>query len=309
MKHLKMLLWLLMAAFVLTACSKDDDEEKSAKWFDKNFSFELLNCDRVGNCLVADFKLTNNSGKDISGICLNGIDKQLCSSGTKTYYCELRTKKGGEWRGSFTDSYAIDLAKGESINGTIRVSDFKESEDVKMMTLGFKAYCQQLGGDERIDVTRKHAVSYNYIKTSGIQTNDRGLEYKLRSSWTSTNSSNERSCYIEFSVTNNTGYDISNLVVNTGDVWAEDIVDNLGNKYNYKSVSKAGGLFSDFRTSVTSSLANGASKSFTFKVDYLKANASTLSGELWVAYESNGNNLLEYGYINFRKIPVSTSSN
>lgn len=297
-----MLLWLLMTLLTLSACTEEDEDEGTTKWFSKNFDLEIKNCDRVGKHLVADFKLINKSGKDITSISLNGQSVyNMCEDASgEQYYSEFRIK-GGNWSGSIT-TY---IAAGDSLVGSIRIKNFDASQSSKWVKLDFTTECPQLSS-ESADVVKNHMpVSDLYLTSRGIQTNNRGLEYEYLSSWTekeySYNTfSNELFGYIRFRVTNNTGRNINNFMVNTGDGWAEDIMDDLGNEYNYLSVAM--GNSTNYQTSVTSNFANGDSKVYTFRIAYLNASARRITGELNISSTSNN---LEYDYIHFYNIAIN----
>lgn len=304
MKHFKMLLWLLVATLTLTGCSGDDDEETATNWFTRNFTFEITSCDRVGDNLIADFKLTNKSGADISQLSLNGQSPfYMCQDASgKDYYSDIR-KSGGSWTGT---SLITSVAKDGSITGSIRIADFDPTRTSPWVKLRFSAECPQLNTEKADVIQTNVAVSSQYIKSSGFQTNDRGLTYEYVKSWkkTQANTSTSRNDvygYVTFRLTNHTGSDITDLAINPGKQ-----SDDQGQEYYRSSLAIGSGEFLGLGTSATISLANDQSVTVTLRIETLSSSASTLSGSIpCSSYQLP----LEDNEAKFFAIPVSGSAN
>lgn len=279
MKHLKLMLWLLVAIFTLSACTSQDDEgtddsgNKSSSIFSRYFALEITDCQRVGDNLVADFKVTNKSGKTIKSLQL--IEGNRSFDNNSNYYnARIRVNKGS-WSGGNGSSKTVSLAKGESVEGSFLIENFKET--ASWVKIDFGARCSELWDTEEEVFKNRITAGNKYQRTDSIQTNDRGLTYKLLSTKFETTSSSQKTCYLTFRITNNSGTDITDFNLDAGTGGKGQFKDDLGNGYYYAYVAFGDNSLKE-GWDATISLADGKSVTATIAIPQVKANASTLTG-------------------------------
>lgn len=274
MKHMRMLLCLLFPLITLDVSANND----AANWFDQAFDLKVLACERVGDNLVADIEVTNKTQQDISKLFFSGESVYaMCedASGRK-YYSSFRIDRG-PWSGTSPgDGVSASIASRSSKVVTIRIEDFDPRKSSQYVTLRFMAKCPQLSKEKATIRIPLVLVRDNYIKASGFQTNDRGLEYKLLGSSVKTeyNISLMKKVpfvYIRFSVTNRTGYNIPDLKLHPGKAY-----DASGNEYYRNCLSIGSGDFGGMGENVTTSLANGQSITVTVRIEQLPGHAAAI---------------------------------
>lgn len=202
MKLLRYFLPVLLAVFTFCACDDwfggDDPSDKEPQFSDY-FKMEITRCERVADVLIVDFKMKNVSGKDLQEVQLNGTSsKDNLGNG---YSNQQDVSLGGKW--SYWGQKSIK--KNETITGSFRISGFDKTNSAQKLTLNFKCASSDLNFNGEVSIANIK-IADKRVLTDGIDTNDFGLKYQL------VGTERGRNCsFITFTVTNNTGVNLSNV--------------------------------------------------------------------------------------------------
>ena len=206
MKLLRYFLPVLLAVFTFCACDDwfggDDPSDKEPQFSDY-FKMEITRCERVADVLIVDFKMKNVSGKDLQEVQLNGTSSK---DNLGNEYSNLQdVSLGGKW--SYWGQKSIK--KNETITGSFRIRAFDKTNSAQKLTLNFKCVSSDLNFNGEVSIANIK-IADKRVLTDGIDTNDFGLKYQLVG--TERKIVDGRNCsFITFTVTNNTGVNLSNV--------------------------------------------------------------------------------------------------
>lgn len=206
MKLLRYFLPVLLAVFTFCACDDwfgNDDPSDKEPQFSDYFKMEITRCERVADVLIVDFKMKNVSGKDLQQVELSGAtSKDNLGNG---YSNQQDVSLGGKW--SYWGQKSIK--KNETITGSFRISGFDKTNSAQKLTLNFKCASSDLNFNGEVSIANIK-IADKRVLTDGIDTNDFGLKYQLVG--TERKIVDGRNCsFITFTVTNNTGVNLSNV--------------------------------------------------------------------------------------------------
>lgn len=287
MKNVKFLMLMLLAVLSLSSCEKEEEEEKEPNFF-TYFQMNVTNCERVGNNLQVDFTMKNISGVDLNQVQLNGGSVwDMCEDNTgEKYYSEISL--GGKWLTSVRTS----MDKGETISGSFLIKNFNKSIKVNQLNLIFNCSCPTLDFNGRGEIDKVKILD-NRVMSDGIRTNDLGLVYKLVSAECKT-VDNENVADITFTVTNNTGLDLQEFLLNLGSTYFED---NIGEKYYRIAISNGG----DFYTSVHGTFKKSSTWQLTIRIPGININSKRFNGSVYCTVDGYP---LGDSYVNFYDISL-----
>lgn len=211
MKLLRYFLPVLLAVFTFCACDDwfggDDPSDKEPQFCDY-FKMEITRCERVADVLIVDFKMKNVSGKDLQQVELRTAYNCAKDNLGNEYYNSQDVSLGGKWNYSGKKS----IKKNETITGSFRIRDFDKTNSAQKLTLNFKCASSDLDFDGEVSIANIK-IADKRVLTDGIDTNDFGLKYQLVG--TDRKIVDGRNCsFITFTVTNNTGVNLSNVKFN-----------------------------------------------------------------------------------------------
>lgn len=211
MKLLRYFLPVLLAVFTFCACDDwfggDDPSDKEPQFSDY-FKMEITRCERVADVLIVDFKMKNVSGKDLQQVELRIAYNCAKDNLGNEYYNSQDVSLGGKWNYSGKKS----IKKNETITGSFRIRDFDKTNSAQKLTLNFKCASSDLDFDGEVSIANIK-IADKRVLTDGIDTNDFGLKYQLVG--TDRKIVDGRNCsFITFTVTNNTGVNLSNVNFN-----------------------------------------------------------------------------------------------
>lgn len=202
MKLLRYFLPVLLAVFTFCACDDwfggDDPSDKEPQFSDY-FKMEITRCERVADVLIVDFKMKNVSGKDLQQVELSGATSKDNLGNGYSYMQDVSL--GGKW--SYWGQKSIK--KNETITGSFRIRGFDKTNSAQKLTLNFKCASSDLNFNGEVSIANIK-IADKRVLTDGIDTNDFGLKYQL------VGTERGRNCsFITFTVTNNTGINLSNV--------------------------------------------------------------------------------------------------
>lgn len=211
MKLLRYFLPVLLAVFTFCACDDwfgNDDPSDKEPQFSDYFKMEITRCERVADVLIVDFKMKNVSGKDLQQVELRTAYNCAKDNLGNEYYNSQDVSLGGKWHYSGKKS----IKKNETITGSFRIRDFDKTNSAQKLTLNFKCASSDLYFDGEVSIANIK-IADKRVLTDGIDTNDFGLKYQLVG--TDRKIVDGRNCsFITFTVTNNTGVNLSNVNFN-----------------------------------------------------------------------------------------------
>lgn len=211
MKLLRYFLPVLLAVFTFCACDDwfggDDPSDKEPQFSDY-FKMEITRCERVADVLIVDFKMKNVSGKDLQQVELRTAYNCAKDNLGNEYYNSQDVSLGGKWNYSGKKS----IKKNETITGSFRIRDFDKTNSAQKLTLNFKCASSDLDFDGEVSIANIK-IADKRVLTDGIDTNDFGLKYQLVGTDRKIVDGYNYS-FITFTVTNNTGVNLSNVNFN-----------------------------------------------------------------------------------------------
>ena len=265
MKLLRYFLPVLLAVFTFCACDDwfggDDPSDKEPQFSDY-FKMEITRCERVADVLIVDFKMKNVSGKDLQQVELrsdyNGSKDNLGNG----YYNRQDVSLGGRWNYSGKKS----IKKNETITGSFRIKEFDKTNSAQKLTLNVKCASSDLDFDGEVSIANIKIVDKRVL-TDGIDTNDFGLKYQLVG--TERKIVDGSNCsFITFTVTNNTGVNLSNV-----DFYANYF---YGDTESFNCDMSSDG--SAFSYTATVRIQTGETKTLTVRVDNVPDRIKQLRG-------------------------------
>lgn len=233
MKLLRYFLPVLLAVFTFCACDDwfggDDPSDKEPQFSDY-FKMEITRCERVADVLIVDFKMKNVSGKDLQQVELRDVGSKD-NLGNK-YYTGQDVSLGGKW--SYWGQKSIK--KNETITGSFRISAFDKTNSAQKLILNFRCASSDLNFDGEVSIANIK-IADKRVLTDGIDTNDFGLKYQLVGTERKIVDGRNRS-FITFTVTNNTGVNLSDVKFDTTNFYADTEsfgcdISSDGSAFNY----------------------------------------------------------------------------
>lgn len=275
MKLLRYFLPVFLAVFTFCACDDwfggDDPSDKEPQFSDY-FKMEITRCERVADVLIVDFKMKNVSGKDLQQVELrsdyNGSKDNLGNG----YYNRQDVSLGGRWNYSGKKS----IKKNETITGSFRIKEFDKTNSAQKLTLNFKCASSDLDFDGEVSIANIK-IADKRVLTDGIDTNDFGLKYQLVG--TERKIVDGRNCsFITFTVTNNTGVNLSNVDFDTNNNYFSGDTESF--RYD---ISSDGSAFS-YRTALR--IQTGETKTLTIRVNDVPDRIKQLRGTVTCSTDS-----------------------
>lgn len=275
MKLLRYFLPVLLAVFTFCACDDwfggDDPSDKEPQFSDY-FKMEITRCERVADVLIVDFKMKNVSGKDLQQVELREPYNFIGSKdnlGNK-YYGGQDVSLGGRW----SDSGKKSIKKNETITGSFRIRGFDKTNSAQKLTLNFECISSDLNFDSEVNIANIK-IADKRVLTDGIDTNDFGLKYQLVG--TERKIVDGRNCsFITFTVTNNTGVNLSDVEFITTKFSAD--TESFG-----CDISSDGSAFSD-RTTLR--IQKGETKTLTICIKNVPDRIKQLRGTVTCSTDS-----------------------
>lgn len=273
MKLLRYFLPVLLAVFTFCACDDwfggDDPSDKEPQFSDY-FKMEITRCERVADVLIVDFKMKNVSGKDLQEVQLNGTSSK---DNLGNEYSNLQdVSLGGKW--SYWGQKSIK--KNETITGSFRIRAFDKTNSAQKLTLNFKCVSSDLNFNGEVSIANIK-IADKRVLTDGIDTNDFGLKYQLVG--TERKIVDGRNCsFITFTVTNNTGVNLSNVNFDTNNNYFS------GDTESFRcDISSDGSAFS-YRTALR--IQTGETKTLTIRVNDVPDRIKQLRGTVTCSTDS-----------------------
>lgn len=269
MKLLRYFLPVLLAVFTFCACDDwfggDDPSDKEPQFSDY-FKMEITRCERVADVLIVDFKMKNVSGKDLQQVELSESNNFIGSKDNlgNEYYNRQDVSLGGRWSGSGQKS----IKKNETITGSFRIRGFDKTNSAQKLTLNFRCASSDLNFNSEVSIANIK-IADKRVLTDGIDTNDFGLKYQLVG--TERKIVDGRNCsFITFTVTNNTGVNLSNVDFDTDSNYFS------GDTESFRcDISSEGSAFS-YRTALRIQI--GETKTLTIRVNNVPDRIKQLRG-------------------------------
>lgn len=265
MKLLRYFLPVLLAVFTFCACDDwfggDDPSDKEPQFSDY-FKMEITRCERVADVLIVDFKMKNVSGKDLQEVQLNGTSSK---DNLGNEYSNMQdVSLGGKW--SYWGQKSIK--KNETITGSFRIRGFDKTNSAQKLTLNFRCASSDLNFNSEVSIANIK-IADKRVLTDGIDTNDFGLKYQLVG--TERKIVDGRNCsFITFTVTNNTGVNLSNVDFDTDSNYFS------GDTESFRcDISSEGSAFS-YRTALR--IQTGETKTLTIRVNGVPDRIKQLRG-------------------------------
>uniref|UniRef100_UPI003FEF68FB hypothetical protein n=1 Tax=Alloprevotella sp. TaxID=1872471 RepID=UPI003FEF68FB len=267
MKLLRYFLPVLLAVFTFCACDDwfggDDPSDKEPQFSDY-FKMEITRCERVADVLIVDFKMKNVSGKDLQQVELrsdyNGSKDNLGNG----YYNRQDVSLGGRWSNLGQKS----IKKNETITGSFRIKEFDKTNSAQKLTLNFNCASSDLNFNGEVSIANIK-IADKRVLTDGIDTNDFGLKYQLVGTDRKMIDGYNYS-FITFTVTNNTGVNLSNVNFDTNNNYFS------GDTESFRcNISSDGSAFSSI---TTLRIQTGETKTLTIRVNNVPDRIKQLRG-------------------------------
>ena len=216
--------------------------------------------------------MKNVSGKDLQQVELrsdyNGSKDNLGNG----YYNRQDVSLGGRWNYSGKKS----IKKNETITGSFRIKEFDKTNSAQKLTLNFKCASSDLDFDGEVSIANIK-IADKRVLTDGIDTNDFGLKYQLVG--TERKIVDGSNCsFITFTVTNNTGVNLSNVNFDTNNNYFSGDTESF--RYD---ISSDGSAFS-YRTALR--IQTGETKTLTIRVNDVPNRIKQLRGTVTCSTDS-----------------------
>lgn len=279
----------LTVSLSLTSCDNDvlneifDDGVES---WDDYVSIKITRCERVGHNLIIDYEMKNKKDREVR------VSVEGRRGGT------IVDNLGNEYSANFSfasEGYSyyshVNISAKNTVTGHIKVWNFDDSNKAQKvnckMTISIDGveidYEHQLFSQDGIKITDKR------ILKDGVQTNDNNLVYTIQSCRFNDNGN----VILNFSVKNNTGYDLNNY-----ELGGEKIYDDLGNSYNALLSTSENSNYSYYQHW---SISDGATINVSCAVSNVNKNAKNIT--VWL-YNSIGNYIPTDDVVRFITIPI-----
>lgn len=188
------------------------------------------------------------------------------------YYSSQDVSLGGRWNYSGKKS----IKKNETITGSFRIGGFDKTNSAQKLTLNFKCASSDLDFDGEVSIANIKIVDKRVL-TDGIDTNDFGLKYQLVG--TERKIVDGSNCsFITFTVTNNTGVNLSNVNFDTNNNYFSGDTESF--RYD---ISSDGSAFSYI---TTLRIQKGETKTLTICINNVPDRIKQLRGTVTCSTDS-----------------------
>ena len=259
---LSYLLSVLAFLFVVTSC--DDDSETDNHPFGDYLEIRATECEKIGSVLQIDFNIKNRSNKDLD-ILVSPISVSD-DKGTGYWLPGLTATFGFGTRASTNAHYLTRkvIPAGHTAELHIIVSDFDTADEATIADVKYSVSISETDGTFILDGSYEKTgikIKDNRVKSHGVQTNDRWVEYEILSCKKSENGV----LMLDFLMKNNTGTSLSNVLLQV-----VDIFDHLGNHYQWPAyqIKWLSGKTSNDWMSVTDIPAGGTTNGSVSIIDF-----------------------------------------
>lgn len=283
----------LTVSLSLTSCDNDvlneifDDGVES---WDDYVSIKITRCERVGHNLIIDYEMKNKKDREVRVSVENPVNRSTSGAIVDNlgngYYADFSFASERYYRYSH-----VNISAKNTVVGHLKIENFDDSNKAQ------KVNCKMTIGINGVEIDLEHRLfSQDGIKITdkrilkdGVQTNDNNLVYTIQSCRFNDNGN----VILNFSVKNNTGYDLNNYTL-----YGNKVYDDLGNSYNaYLSISESGNYL-DYQHW---SISDGASINVSCGVKNVNKNAKNIT--VWL-YNSIGNYIPTDDVVRFITIPI-----
>lgn len=268
---------LPIIAFFLFVTSCGDDSDMEENPFGDYLEIRATECEKIGSVLQIDFIVINKSKKN-----LNVRVSPISVSDNKEKWYRLpglTASFGFGTRASTVAHYLteIEIPAGDTAELHIIAYDFDPADEATIANVSFSV------GIYETDRTFVMKDSYektglkikdHRVKSHGVQTNDRYIEYEIQSCKKTDNDV----LVLDFIMKNLTGKSLSNVRLEVSDIY-----DNLGNRYIWPAyqIKCLTGKSNIGWQSITDIPAGGTMNG-TVRIDDFKDNASEITVYLFL---------------------------
>lgn len=285
----------LTVSLSLTSCDNDvlneifDDGVES---WDDYVSIKITRCERVGHNLIIDYEMKNKKDREVR---VTASRPEYSSSSLLPIVDNLGNGYGAFFSFASEKYYwgysHVNISAKNTVTGHIKVENFDDSNKAQ------KVNCKMYIVIDGVDIDYEHRLfSQDGIKITdkrilkdGVQTNDNNLVYTIQSCRFNDNGN----VILNFSVKNNTGYDLKNYELSGSKVY-----DDFGNSYDaYLSSSEN----SEYRSYHDWSISDGASINVSCAVRNVNKNAKNIT--VWLN-NGIGNYIPTDDVVRFITIPI-----
>lgn len=282
----------LTVSLSLTSCDNDvlneifDDGVES---WDDYVSIKITRCERVGHNLIIDYEMKNKKDREVRVSVENPVgssSRAIVDNLGNGYYAGFSFASEGYRSYSY-----VNISAKNTVVGHLKIENFDESNKAQ------KVNCKMTIGIDGVNLDTEHRLfSQDGIKITdkrilkdGVQTNDNNLVYTIQSCRFNDNGN----VILNFSVKNNTGYDLKNYTLGSNKVY-----DDMGNSYDaYLSNSEN----SEYRSYHDWSISDGASINVSCAVRNVNKNAKNIT--VWLN-NGIGNYIPTDDVVRFITIPI-----
>ena len=283
----------LTVSLSLTSCDNDvlneifDDGVES---WDDYVSIKITRCERVGHNLIIDYEMKNKKDREVRVSVENPVNRRTSGA--------IVDNLGNEYYAGFSfasegyRSYSyVNISAKNTVIGHLKIENFDESNKAQ------KVNCKMTIGINGVEIDLEHRlfsqdgikITDNRILKNGVQTNDNNLAYTIQSCRFNDNGN----VILNFSVKNNTGYDLKNYTLGRNKVY-----DDFGNSYEtYLSNSEN----SDYYSYQDWSISDGATINVSCAVRNVNKNAKNIT--VWL-HNGIGNYIPTDDVVRFITIPI-----
>lgn len=284
-----LLAMVMTAGFTLVSCDKEKDEPSYADFVDIN----IVKCERVGRVLVIDFTVANKLEKMLG---LSLYSQTVTDSNGESYGSAII---GSSWNhataigsasGNYSENLNSRIGSKDTVAYRVKVgSDFDPSEKAGNVKLEMRVGIDGEQFEKNLYVSGNIPVTDNRIKSHGVQTNDRNIEWTVNRCY---RDETEGTLYVEFTIKNNTGQRLKDFGMFN---WPYDQwYDNLGNSgNNFAFHWGTGGEFAD--------IAINSSVTGVFSIENFPAAATELTADICLGVD---NYPMDDDIISFITIPI-----
>lgn len=282
----------LTVSLSLTSCDNDvlneifDDGVES---WDDYVSIKITRCERVGHNLIIDYEMKNKKDREVRVSVENPVgssSRAIVDNLGNGYYARFSFASERYERYSY-----VNISAKNTVVGHLKIENFDESNKAQ------KVNCKMTIGIDGVNLDTEHRLfSQDGIKITdkrilkdGVQTNDNNLVYTIQSCRFNDNGN----VILNFSVKNNTGYDLNNYELSGSKVY-----DDFGNSYNALLSTSENSNYSHYPHW---SISDGATINVSCAVRNVNKNAKNIT--VWLN-NSIGNYIPTDDVVRFITIPI-----
>lgn len=264
MKKINFMLWLAAALCVMnvfSACDKNKEEEDNTLSLAKYVDINITRCERVGERIVVEFNMRNKSGAAISSMYLQ--PSSLTDNLGKEY--STYDNIGMRIKGALQRPYELgplNFQKDETKQFEVIAAGFDAGNTAKSIALTITGTIKDVDlENEKVKVSAK--VVDNRVLNNGIQTNDAGVVWTLKSC-----KREDGFLYVTYDIKNNTGSQFNTVDLQEANYMIKGYsfvaMDDLGQTYgNLKHVIKGSDNYNYW---LSFGLAKGETKTIVTRI-------------------------------------------